>query len=80
MDQSPTALFDSYDSDFQQVSESIRIKLEDEAKSQQGGLQIMLIELERVTERGQQSNAELLYVGWNVRLKRLKKWYVCVLL
>lgn len=37
MDQSPTALFDSYESDFQQVSESIRAKLEVEAKNQQGG-------------------------------------------
>ena len=36
MDQSPTALFDSYESDFQQVSESIRVKLEEEAKNPEG--------------------------------------------
>ena len=37
MDQSPTALFDSYESDFQQISASIKSKLEDEAKNQTGG-------------------------------------------
>ena len=37
MDQSPTALFDNYEQDFQQISSSIRTKLDDEAKNQQGG-------------------------------------------
>ncbi|TFY72333.1 hypothetical protein EVG20_g644 [Dentipellis fragilis] len=37
MDNSPTALFDSYEQDFQQIVQSIREKLEGEAKDGQGG-------------------------------------------
>ncbi len=37
MDQSPTALFDTYESDFQQITASIRSKLDEDAKNQQGG-------------------------------------------
>lgn len=37
MDNSPTALFDSYESDFKQIIDSIREKLDEDAKDQQGG-------------------------------------------
>ena len=38
MDTSPTALFDSYEQDFQQIISSIRDKLEGDAKSDAAGL------------------------------------------
>lgn len=37
MDNSPTALFDSYEQDFQQIVSSIREKLEGDAKDERGG-------------------------------------------
>lgn len=37
MDNSPTALFDSYEQDFQQIVQSIRDKLDGDAKDQQAG-------------------------------------------
>ena len=37
MDNSPTALFDSYEQDFQQLIASIRDKLEGDAKDERGG-------------------------------------------
>lgn len=37
MDNSPTALFDSYEQDFQQIISSIREKLEGDAKDERGG-------------------------------------------
>lgn len=36
MDNSPTALFDSYEADFKQIIQSIRGKLEGDAKDVQG--------------------------------------------
>ena len=36
MDNSPTALFDSYEADFKQIVQSIRGKLEGDAKDAQG--------------------------------------------
>ena len=36
MDNSPTALFDSYEQDFKQIIQSIRDKLEGDAKDAQG--------------------------------------------
>lgn len=41
MDTSPTALFDSYESDFKQIVDSIREKLDGDAKDQQGGMWIV---------------------------------------
>ena len=38
MDNSPTALFDSYEQDFQQIVQSIREKLEGDAKDERGGM------------------------------------------
>lgn len=37
MDQSPTALFDSYEQDLQQILGSVREKLDGEAKEGRGG-------------------------------------------
>ena len=37
MDNSPTALFDSYEQDFQQIIASIREKLEGDGKDERGG-------------------------------------------
>ena len=37
MDNSPTALFDSYEQDFQQFIEGIKDKLEGSGKGEQGG-------------------------------------------
>ena len=37
MDSSPTALFDSYEQDFQQILQSIRQKLEGDGSDQRGG-------------------------------------------
>ena len=37
MDNSPTALFDSYEQDFQQIISSIREKLEGDGKDERGG-------------------------------------------
>ena len=37
MDQSPTSLFDSYESDFKQIVASIREKLDGDAKGEQAG-------------------------------------------
>lgn len=37
MDQSPTSLFDSYESDFKQIIASIREKLDGDAKGEQAG-------------------------------------------
>ena len=37
MDQSPTSLFDSYESDFKQIIASIREKLDGDAKGEQTG-------------------------------------------
>jgi vesicle transport through interaction with t-SNAREs protein 1 len=38
MDSSPTALFDSYEQDFQQILQSIRQKLEGDGSDQRGGM------------------------------------------
>jgi vesicle transport through interaction with t-SNAREs 1 len=38
MDTSPTALFDSYEQDFNQILSSVRSKLDGEAKEQKGGM------------------------------------------
>lgn len=38
MDQSPTALFDSYEQDLQQILGSVREKLDGEAKEGRGGV------------------------------------------
>lgn len=37
MDSSPTALFDSYEQDFQQIIDSIKEKLDGEAKDERAG-------------------------------------------
>lgn len=37
MDTSPTALFDSYEQDFNQILSSVRSKLDGDAKDQKGG-------------------------------------------
>lgn len=37
MDNGPTALFDSYESDFKQITASINSKLDGDAKGQTGG-------------------------------------------
>jgi vesicle transport through interaction with t-SNAREs protein 1 len=37
MDNSPTALFDSYEQDFRQIIDSIRLKLDGEGKDERGG-------------------------------------------
>ena len=37
MDNSPTALFDSYEQDFQQIVASIRDKLEGDGRDERGG-------------------------------------------
>lgn len=37
MDNSPTALFDSYEQDFRQIIDSIRSKLDGEGKDERGG-------------------------------------------
>lgn len=38
MDQSPTALFDSYEQDFQQFIDTIRQKLDGDGKDDSGGV------------------------------------------
>lgn len=38
MDQSPTALFDSYEQDLQQILGSVREKLDGDAKEGRGGM------------------------------------------
>lgn len=42
MDQSPTALFDSYEQDLQQILGSVREKLEGDAKEGRGGMYYLL--------------------------------------
>jgi vesicle transport through interaction with t-SNAREs protein 1 len=37
MDNSPTALFDSYEQDFQQIVDSIKAKLDGDGKEEHGG-------------------------------------------
>jgi len=37
MDNSPTALFDSYEQDFQQIVDSLKEKLEGDVKDERGG-------------------------------------------
>jgi vesicle transport through interaction with t-SNAREs protein 1 len=37
MDNSPTALFDSYEQDFQQIVDSLKQKLEGDAKDERAG-------------------------------------------
>lgn len=49
MDNSPTSLFDSYESDFKQIISSIKGKLDGDAKEQKGGWYRML-EIEIATD------------------------------
>lgn len=43
MDNEPTTLFESYESDFLALINGVREKLEGEAKEQRGGLQFFLV-------------------------------------
>lgn len=64
MDNSPTALFDSYEQDFQQIVQSIREKLEGEAKDGQGekkkaALRRVEMELDEADEMVSQMEIEI---------------------
>ena len=37
MDSSPTALFETYEQDFRQITDSVRSKLEGDGKDERGG-------------------------------------------
>lgn len=68
MDSSPTALFDSYEQDFQQFIESVRDKLEGSGKDEVGGAYFSLslslgphIHLAYLGNFAMQNNAKRLY-------------------
>ena len=43
MDNSPTALFDSYEQDFKQIVDALREKLGDDGKDERGGESVKLL-------------------------------------
>ncbi|KAH9947346.1 vesicle transport v-snare protein vti1 [Amylocystis lapponica] len=72
MDNSPTSLFDSYEQDFQQIIQSIRDKLDGDAKDQQGeqrkaALRRVEMELDEADEMVSQMEIEIQGIPQSLR-------------